>query len=115
KFVRSATSRARRRGPSERLVTATKVHRSGGVAGYLAGVSGADHDTRGQSEREDSPEVEVRRSRRRRRTVTAYRDGDRVIVLIPARMTRAEERRWVAVMLDRLAAQERRRRPSDAA
>ena len=30
------------------------------------------------------PEVEVRRSRRRRRTVTAYRDGDRTVVLIPA-------------------------------
>ena len=35
--------------------------------------------------------VEVRRSRRRRRSVTAYRDGGRVIVLIPARFTRAEE------------------------
>ena len=30
------------------------------------------------------PEVEVRRSKRRRRTVSAYRDGDRVVVLIPA-------------------------------
>lgn len=59
------------------------------------------------------PEVEVRRSRRRRRTVSAYRDGDRVIVLLPARMSRAEEREWVNVMLERLAAQERRRRPSD--
>jgi predicted metal-dependent hydrolase len=62
---------------------------------------------------DDSP-VEVRRSARRRRTVTAYRDSDRTIVLIPARMSRAEERRWVAVMLDRLAAQERRRQPTDA-
>ncbi|MFC3763492.1 M48 metallopeptidase family protein [Tenggerimyces flavus] len=58
-------------------------------------------------------EVEVRRSRRRRRTVSAYRDGDRVVVLLPARMSRAEEREWVGVMLERLAAQERRRRPSD--
>jgi predicted metal-dependent hydrolase len=57
--------------------------------------------------------VEVRRSARRRRTVSAYRDGDRTVVLIPARMTRAEERRWVALMLERLAAQENRRRPSD--
>ncbi|WP_066891249.1 M48 family metallopeptidase [Carbonactinospora thermoautotrophica] len=61
------------------------------------------------------PAVEVRRSARRRRTVSAYRDGDRVIVLIPARMSRAEEARWVKVMLERLAAQEKRRRPSDAA
>jgi len=58
--------------------------------------------------------VEVRRSQRRRRTVSAYRDGDRVVVLLPARMSRAEEHRWVGVMLERLAAQERRRRPSDA-
>ncbi len=46
--------------------------------------------------------------------MSAYRDGDRVVVLLPARMSRAEERQWVGVMLDRLAAQERRRRPSDA-
>lgn len=55
------------------------------------------------------PNVEVRRSPRRRRTVSAYRDGDRTIVLLPARMSRADEQRWVDVMLERLAAQERRR------
>ncbi|MEU4065797.1 M48 family metallopeptidase [Streptomyces wedmorensis] len=52
--------------------------------------------------------VEVRRSPRRSRTVSAYREGDRTIVLIPARMSEAEERRWVGVMLDKLAAQENR-------
>jgi predicted metal-dependent hydrolase len=46
--------------------------------------------------------------------VSAYRDGDRTVVLIPARMTRAEERQWVEVMVERLSAQEQRRRPSDA-
>ena len=59
--------------------------------------------------------VEVRRSRRRRRTVSAYRDGDRTVVLIPASFSRAEEERWVARMLARLTAGERRRRPTDAA
>lgn len=34
--------------------------------------------------------IEVRRSARRRRTVSAYRDGDRIVVLIPQRFTRAE-------------------------
>jgi predicted metal-dependent hydrolase len=58
-------------------------------------------------------EVEVRRSARRRRTVSAYREGERTVVLIPARMSRAEERRWVGVMLKRLADQDKRRRPSD--
>ncbi|MCX5393062.1 M48 family metallopeptidase [Streptomyces sp. NBC_00094] len=52
--------------------------------------------------------VEVRRSPRRSRTVSAYREGDRTIVLIPARMSEAEERRWVTVMLDKLAAKENR-------
>ena len=60
-------------------------------------------------------DVEVRRSARRRRTVSAYREGGRTIVLIPARMSRAEERRWVSVMLERLARQDARLRPSDAA
>ncbi|WP_049580889.1 M48 family metallopeptidase [Streptomyces sp. SBT349] len=59
------------------------------------------------AERDDR--VEVRRSARRRRTVSAYREGDRTIVMIPARMTADEERRWVTVMLDKLAAQEDRR------
>ncbi|MEU6616802.1 M48 metallopeptidase family protein [Streptomyces parvus] len=57
--------------------------------------------------------VEVRRSTRRRKSVTAYREGDRTIVLIPARMSQAEERRWVGVMLDKLAAQESKRHLGD--
>ena len=55
----------------------------------------------------------MRRSARRRRTVSAYRDGDRTVVMIPARMTRAEERHWVALMVERLAKQDQRRRPGD--
>ena len=56
------------------------------------------------------PEVEVRRSARRRRTVTAYREGERIIVLIPARFTRAEEREWVPRMVDRVLAKPRNAR-----
>lgn len=55
------------------------------------------------------PVVEVRRSRRRRRTVSAYRDGERVVVLIPDRFSRAEESEWVDRMLARLAARAGRR------
>ena len=61
------------------------------------------------------PVVEVRRSRRRRSTVAAYREDDRVVVMIPARMSRAEEQEWVATMLARLERSEKRRKPSDAA
>lgn len=53
--------------------------------------------------------VEVRRSTRRRRTVSAYREGDRTVVLIPDRMSADEEDRWVDVMLDKLTAQESKR------
>jgi predicted metal-dependent hydrolase len=56
-----------------------------------------------------APTVEVRRSARRRRTVSAYRDGDVTVVLIPARFSKAEERRWVAEMVARLQAREARR------
>lgn len=59
------------------------------------------------------PVVEVRRSQRRRRTVSAYRDGERIVVLIPARFSRAEEHEWVDRMLQRLEARERRRRRTD--
>jgi predicted metal-dependent hydrolase len=61
----------------------------------------------------DRAEIEVRRSRRRRRTVSAYREGGRTIVLIPARFSAAEERTWVDAMLRKLAAGDKRRRPSD--
>ena len=59
------------------------------------------------------PVVEVRRSQRRRRTVSAYRDGERVVVLIPAQFSRAEEAEWVDRMLARLAAREGRVGTSD--
>ncbi|WP_432506463.1 M48 metallopeptidase family protein [Kineococcus arenarius] len=59
------------------------------------------------------PLVDVRRSRRRSRTVSAYRDGDRTVVLIPARFSRAEEREWVERMVSRLDAADRRRNPAE--
>ncbi|HET6211698.1 MAG TPA: M48 family metallopeptidase [Micromonosporaceae bacterium] len=59
------------------------------------------------------PVVEVRRSQRRHRTVSAYRDGERVVVLIPAQFSRAEENEWVDKMLARLAAREQRARRGD--
>ncbi|HWB36711.1 MAG TPA: metal-dependent hydrolase, partial [Rugosimonospora sp.] len=59
------------------------------------------------------PLVEVRRSQRRRRTVSAYRDGGRVVVLIPDQFSRAEEREWVDRMLQRLDARDQRTRRTD--
>ena len=62
---------------------------------------------------EEAPEVEVRRSRRRRRTVSAYREGDRIVVLVPASLTRKEEAEWVETMVARIRRAERRQRLSD--
>ncbi len=67
----------------------------------------------GRSAEQERPEVEVRRSRRRTRTVSAYRRDGRVVVLIPARFSRVEEDEWVTTMLDRLERSERRKRRSD--
>jgi predicted metal-dependent hydrolase len=55
-----------------------------------------------------SPLVEVRRSARRRRTVSAYRDGDKIIVLMPARTSKAEEQRLIAEMVERVTRREAR-------
>ena len=59
------------------------------------------------------PPVEVRRSRRRTRTVTAFREDGRIVVAIPARFSQAQEVEWVGKMLTRLEKTERRHRPSD--
>jgi predicted metal-dependent hydrolase len=62
-----------------------------------------------------APRVEVRPSRRRTRTVSAYRDqaSDTIVVLVPARLSRQERDEWVQTMVDRVLRSERRRRPSD--
>ncbi len=58
--------------------------------------------------------VEVRRSARRARTVTAFRGAGALVVCIPASFSGAEEEEWVPRMVERLLAQEARRRPDDA-
>ena len=74
---------------------------------YLYGVSRSSPSVPGKP----VPAVEVRRSARRRRAVEAYRDGDKVVVLMPAKISRSEEQRWVEVMLERLERKERRLTP----
>ena len=60
--------------------------------------------------------VEVRRSARRRRTVSAYREGDRIVVLLPAGLARSQEAATGSqTMVERLDLQEQRRSPSDDA
>jgi predicted metal-dependent hydrolase len=55
-----------------------------------------------------SPRVEVRRSSRRTRTVTAYRERDTIVVLIPQRMSKADEQTFVRDMVQKVLAREAR-------
>lgn len=60
-------------------------------------------------------EVEIRRSARRKRNITARREGGRTIVLMPAHLSAEEEQRHVEALVARLDAREERRRPTDEA
>ena len=80
----------------------------GAIDGGFSGPVVVDDDARAE------PVIEVRRSARRRRTVSAYRDGERTIVLLPARLTKKQEREWVAAMVEQLDERDRRTRPGDA-
>lgn len=57
-------------------------------------------------------EIEVRRSARRTRTVSARREGSRTIVMVPATMSEHEQERAVADMIAKLDARDTRRRVS---
>lgn len=52
------------------------------------------------------PHVVVRRSARRKRTVTAYRERDTIVVLIPQRMSKTSERIFVDDMVKKVLARE---------
>ncbi|WP_233266733.1 M48 family metallopeptidase [Tomitella fengzijianii] len=54
--------------------------------------------------------VEIRRSARRKRTVSARREGDVTVILMPAGLSAAREAELVDDMLGRLERSERRRR-----
>lgn len=59
----------------------------------------------------DTPaDVEVRRSPRRHRTVSARRGGGRIVVLMPEGLSAREEQRHVDALVGRLRRQEDRRR-----
>jgi predicted metal-dependent hydrolase len=54
--------------------------------------------------------VEVRRSNRRKKTISAEIVGDALLVSIPARLSRAEEQEWVERMSARMSERMRRDR-----
>jgi predicted metal-dependent hydrolase len=56
------------------------------------------------------PAVEIRRSARRRTTVSVRREGEKYVALVPARMTRAQEAEVVDRLIRRLRQREGRTR-----
>lgn len=58
-------------------------------------------------------EIIVIRSARRKRNISAYRQGGRIIVSIPARMSKADEHAIVPEMIAKIRSQEESRTPSE--
>lgn len=56
--------------------------------------------------------IEVRRSVRRRRTVTAFREAGQLVVAIPATFTPAQEEEWIERMVAKVRTSELRRQLS---
>jgi predicted metal-dependent hydrolase len=54
--------------------------------------------------------IEVRRSARRKKTISAEIVGDALVVVIPERLSRAEEQEWVTLMAARMSERRRRER-----
>lgn len=59
------------------------------------------------------PEVEVRTSTRRRKTATAFWEHDRIVVVLPSWMPRANRAEMVEALVRRVLAQQPHRRSSD--
>ena len=59
---------------------------------------------------EEFQRVEVRRSARRKKTISAEIVGDALVVSIPERFSRAEEQEWVTRMTARMSERKRRDR-----
>lgn len=59
------------------------------------------------------PEIEVRRSARRKRSIQVRRDGNKTIALVPAHVPQAEADEVIARLIERLDRRERRKHISD--
>lgn len=73
------------------------------VARYRGQVPGP---TRTPEPSAQAPRVVVRRSDRRRRTVTARRERDAIVVLLPSHLSQADEQRYVSDLVAKLLARE---------
>jgi predicted metal-dependent hydrolase len=63
----------------------------------------------------DEGEILVIRSTRRKKSISAYRQGGRIVVSIPARMSKADERAIVPEMIAKIRATEGAKTPTESA
>ena len=82
----------------------------------------ADQNHSGHLENDDATlpgigegEIIVIRSKRRKRNLSAYRQGGRIVISIPASMSKADERAMVPEMIAKIRSQEAARTPSESA
>ena len=62
----------------------------------------------------DEGEILVIRSKRRKKSISAYRQGGRIVISIPARLSKADERAIVPEMIAKIRSQEADITPSEA-
>jgi predicted metal-dependent hydrolase len=62
----------------------------------------------------DEGEILVIRSARRKKSISAYRQGGRIVISIPARMSKADERTIVPEMIAKIRSQEASKTPGEA-
>jgi predicted metal-dependent hydrolase len=63
----------------------------------------------------DEGEILVIRSARRKKSISAYRQGGRIVISIPARLSKADERAIVPEMIAKIRSQEESKTPGEAA
>lgn len=64
--------------------------------------------------RSGAPEVEIRVSQRRRKTVAAYWEGARIVVVVPQRMTKRDRQAYADELVAKLIANRTKARPTNA-
>ena len=63
---------------------------------------------------DDGPIVEIRVSERRRKTVAAYWEGPRIVVLVPQRMAKRDRQAYAEELAAKLIANRNKTRPTDS-
>ncbi len=62
----------------------------------------------------DEGEIVVIRSTRRKKSISAYRQGGRIVISIPARLSKADERAIVPEMIAKIRSQEESKTPGES-